>query len=937
MKGDFTRLGFDPLNAFTRVLMQQGRVQLDSDWNEWQELTLYQQRAALLDLIATSGVPAGLAGFQVGLSAGMNDLSLSPGRIYVDGVLCENPYAGVTLSHQPSLSLGAPGLAWPATSGRYLAYLEIWERTLSALEVPTIRETALGGPDTTARTRLIWQLRLEAVQAGTATEDFAAGWLPEAFAAAPGQMQPSTMAAPPAGACVLPPGAAYTALSNQLYRVEIQSTGTLNADGTGSPTPTFKWSRDNGSVATSVLKVAGQTLSLADLGPDDAPNAQAQALTFQPGQACEIADEHMVLGGQGGVLLRIASVDRPNLAVTIDPATPVPAVDLSTPVLLRRWDQSGNAGAVAQAVPIAAGPIVLEAGIQVSFQPGLYRAGDYWSFAARTAIDAETGNIVWPSGRPQPPQGIVHNYAPLALVDYIAPAAAGTPPNGIFVLVEDCRSGFAPAIGRFAPMLARYADGARLRALAPGQSISLDKLAAGLMLATPTALDAGSVSPASIQLVAELPVTTSQVLPSSSDQSVVGSQVVVLRTLCSLATPNRIVVTPNQSAQNLLAAALARKLSLATQQDFLQVFTTADFGPIASEHAAWQVGPDGSLQQTSHGVAFGPTGAALAPSLALAAAAPATAPDAIALSVSQSVRGSADVGLVFNWTSNADFWVFYASIFSQSIGFSGGFTACGLFLVHYVNGQPASTLQTGAQQAPTDASGMLLWTADLDVGTSNLGPTLAGTFHWSNGTSTRLTIPRPPPVPAVTPITTPITSLSPNLVNAKVSAIPSSTFALQAATRFASTSATSRLVTNSAILQTVNPGLFVSANPAATLVGPAIVTAPPTYPTSLLAGARIGVMARGIGPTGFTALQWFDAASNTPNSILPIGGTAPVLMRLIAKRTLLRSFAESQAGPGATVPTTPQPDFETSFFVTPAPSGYYGYGGSSAGIGADLL
>ena len=34
MKGDFSRDTFDPAKQFTRVLMQQGRVQLDADWNE---------------------------------------------------------------------------------------------------------------------------------------------------------------------------------------------------------------------------------------------------------------------------------------------------------------------------------------------------------------------------------------------------------------------------------------------------------------------------------------------------------------------------------------------------------------------------------------------------------------------------------------------------------------------------------------------------------------------------------------------------------------------------------------------------------------------------------------------------------------------------------------------------------------------------------------
>ena len=34
MKGDFTRDTFDPRNNYTSVLMQQGRAQVDADWNE---------------------------------------------------------------------------------------------------------------------------------------------------------------------------------------------------------------------------------------------------------------------------------------------------------------------------------------------------------------------------------------------------------------------------------------------------------------------------------------------------------------------------------------------------------------------------------------------------------------------------------------------------------------------------------------------------------------------------------------------------------------------------------------------------------------------------------------------------------------------------------------------------------------------------------------
>jgi uncharacterized membrane protein len=45
MKGDFSRSTFDPANNFTSVRMQQGRMQLDADWNEQMDILLHLLRA----------------------------------------------------------------------------------------------------------------------------------------------------------------------------------------------------------------------------------------------------------------------------------------------------------------------------------------------------------------------------------------------------------------------------------------------------------------------------------------------------------------------------------------------------------------------------------------------------------------------------------------------------------------------------------------------------------------------------------------------------------------------------------------------------------------------------------------------------------------------------------------------------------------------------
>lgn len=58
MKGDFTRLTFDKKKHYRGVLMQQGRVQLDSDWNEQVQIAEYRYSTFFGDLVGQSGAPA---------------------------------------------------------------------------------------------------------------------------------------------------------------------------------------------------------------------------------------------------------------------------------------------------------------------------------------------------------------------------------------------------------------------------------------------------------------------------------------------------------------------------------------------------------------------------------------------------------------------------------------------------------------------------------------------------------------------------------------------------------------------------------------------------------------------------------------------------------------------------------------------------------------
>jgi len=63
--GDFSRFIAGPRTRQTALLMQQGRVQLDADWNAQAELAGRRLSGAIADILGASGAPATGAGFEV--------------------------------------------------------------------------------------------------------------------------------------------------------------------------------------------------------------------------------------------------------------------------------------------------------------------------------------------------------------------------------------------------------------------------------------------------------------------------------------------------------------------------------------------------------------------------------------------------------------------------------------------------------------------------------------------------------------------------------------------------------------------------------------------------------------------------------------------------------------------------------------------------------
>lgn len=462
MRGDFTRNTFDPNRPYSSVRMQQGRVQMDADWNEQVEIQRYLDRTTRRDVIGPNGTPTDengdAPGFRVVTSADLRNLVVEPGRFYLDGILVENfeevvvldPSGGETRPRQPYV-LDAPGVTRTLDPGVYLVYLHAFERHITFLEDGSIREVALGGPDHATRTQTCWQVDLlyvdDALVAPTDGDGTSSGSLPVAPCDLSIPAWDALIAEPTAtlaaratpgedsdDVCVVPPSAGYRGPENQLYRVEIFTSGDAGA-------ATFVWSRENGSVAATWVSSEDNVLTISR-------NTTDTVLGFENDDWIELTADHVELadpnvGDPGRLLVQIAAITDDQVQLrTLDsglggPGSPTNAevdiVNYPSRPIVRRWD--GTDGAIT--VPSDGSWVELEDGVEVNFGAGPFVSGQHWLIPARTA----TRDVEWPvdgSATPEqlPPRGVEHRYTRLAMVQVAE--------DGTITVLTDCREAFTP-------------------------------------------------------------------------------------------------------------------------------------------------------------------------------------------------------------------------------------------------------------------------------------------------------------------------------------------------------------------------------------------------------------------------------------------------------------------------------------------------------------
>ena len=416
MSGDYSRFTDRPKRRYSGVLMQQGRVQLDADWNEQADIVRRRWETQAQDTFGTSGVPRATTpdGFKISALPG-GDLAIAAGRIYVDGKLAEL-FAGeqvgrppgtvysVSYLHQPFYPDPQP---LPAVAN---IFLDVWDREVTYVEHPDILEKALGGPDTATRRQTVWQVR--ALLPPAAGQDSAVCGVALPLPSG-GLLSTQAVAPPPSDdPCDLAPSGGYRGLENRLYRVEVHTGGDLAA-------ARFKWSRDNASVVSTVTGITSNAsasqLVVTRIGRD-------AVLRFAQDDWVEVTDDFRELMGEPGEMARIASVDEASRTITLDRKIPSgtgrafggTAQELaSRHTRMRLWNQTLGVDANGLLAQTGGSWISLEDGVEVQlFQSAAaLQTGDYWVFAAR-AVDGSVETL----DRAEP-RGIRHHYTQLAAID----------------------------------------------------------------------------------------------------------------------------------------------------------------------------------------------------------------------------------------------------------------------------------------------------------------------------------------------------------------------------------------------------------------------------------------------------------------------------------------------------------------------------------------
>ena len=450
MSSDRAKISYDEKQQYRSVIMQQGRVTLEADWNEQGQIVAEEIRQEALDFVGPSGTPDdGYAVSKVG--SGVFDLSVSPGTLYVGGLRVSLGQAlsddrpgefrdmesqtvkqAWSYSNQPEWLDHAGDLDWvPVPDGKPDAneyvYLLLREQEVSAVEDSALREVALGGPDTAARTRLIQRIvRSQTKQADCplALAELVEGhWKQQGLTFDPATMRLASQAtlalridtpATEPDPCQPQSSGGYLCAENQLIRVKVSAFDPVKKE--------YKlvWGFDNAAFLYLVEAVNSDKELKLNTGPVDSAHRPVKGQAVEVLRAAaKLANGKYVAADHGFVTALSANYNADAQTIELSGGLKdYPQISeeyLSSPQLyVRVWQEE---------VPLVSDTDIKlgGTGLIVTLAPdknGLFHVGDYWTFAVRPGTPTQVYPQRYLSKLPQLQDGPRLWACPLALVDW---------------------------------------------------------------------------------------------------------------------------------------------------------------------------------------------------------------------------------------------------------------------------------------------------------------------------------------------------------------------------------------------------------------------------------------------------------------------------------------------------------------------------------------
>ncbi len=451
MSSDRARISYDEHRQYRAVVMQQGRVTVEADWNEAQQIVNEEIRKETLDIVGSSGTPD--KGYAIDLTGQPTqlpfDFSVCPGTMYVGGLrtFLADPVKYSVQGDWLDYSTDPDwvDLSAKSSTNNELIYLYLREQEVSAVEDLALREVALGGPDTAQRLRLIQRIKRLSTEAQCCSDAMnlaAKTWETEGLYFNPNTMRLRSWSTLKASFQDLGGSAdssnpqangGYLGAENQLIRVQISGSNKL------------LWGFDNASFLYRVDTKDGETFHFQKRPVDVSHQPKANQVVEVLRSAAQLSNGDYIASATGKVFKLTVSYDSDTQSLKL-PATDTNGEALPTAY----WDQQQTPQIFLRVwqdelpftpnMAVALGDTGLQVTLKTAPEGKLFHVGDYWSIAVRPSTSCE----VYPHRYLvdfQPPDGPRLWVCPLAAIARVFEIFGGKE-TGTIKLLECCQNNF---------------------------------------------------------------------------------------------------------------------------------------------------------------------------------------------------------------------------------------------------------------------------------------------------------------------------------------------------------------------------------------------------------------------------------------------------------------------------------------------------------------